>query len=176
MSNYKNIVESVLFIIGILLIQISAVWYYWLYTNTVEFGSVEFAVLNMYFYILVPAFMFALGVVFVAWRIQSKWIKVAYPRIVNGVLSFVGILSVIMILSVWVGLPFDASYSWGTNAVMFSKAFVAILPAVLCVITIVAILIATSGNFFLMLFKCVVIVAITAVVYYFVVPLIMQYL
>lgn len=172
----ETIIESILFIIGIILIQITGVWYYYLYTHEVTFGSAEFALANQYFYILVPAVIFALGVVFVGWKVRLKWIRVGKPRLVNAVFAFTAILSCIMVLTIWIGLPFDATYSWGTNAILFSKAFVAILPAILCIITIITLLIATSGNFWLMTFKCIVVVGITALVYYAIVPMIMQYL
>lgn len=176
MSKNRTLIESILFVIGIIMIQISAVWYYWLYTRDVAFGSAEFRLANMYFYLLLPALIFAFGVVFVGWRIRLKWITVGYPRLVNGAIAFMGILATIMIITIWVGLPFDASYAWGTNAILFSKAFVAILPAILCVITIITLLIATSGNFWLMVFKCIIVVAITGLVYYLIVPMIMQYI
>lgn len=177
MSEKKTLVEILLYIIGAILIQIAVGWYHWLYTSNVDFGMGGYRIAELYFWMLTPAVIFAFGCVFIGWNIRkSKYIRVPYPRIFIWVVGFIGTLASIMILTLWHGLPFDASYSWGTNAVMFSKAFVAILPAVLCIITIVAILIATSGNFFLMLFKCAVIVGITAVVYYIVVPMIMQYL
>ncbi|MFX0132038.1 MAG: hypothetical protein ACFFDN_00200 [Candidatus Hodarchaeota archaeon] len=177
MSKNKSLIEAILFAIGTILVQITGIWYYWLYNTKVDFGMGEYRIAELYFWILTPAVIFAFGCMFIGWEIRkSKYIHVRYPRIFIWVISFVGTLACIMILTIWYGLPFDASYSWGVNAVMFSKAVVALLPAILCGIAIVAILIATSGNLFLMLFKIIFIVVITVCVYYFAVPVIFQYI
>ena len=178
------LIESGLFFVGLFLVYLSGSFYTILYTSDVEFGSRN-VLLNKYIAILGPALLFAIGVLLIVGHIKvTKKLPhlksrldshVILSRIYLAIFSFCGILSIMFMLTIWYGLPFDVT-DWGITAQMFGKMFVGVLPGILCGIVIISLLIATSGNFWMMIFKCAVIVAFTYLIYLGIVPQIMVFL
>ena len=177
--NQKNryILEAIAFIVGLILVYLGSNFYTLLYTSDVEFGS-RYTLLNKYIMILGPAALISIGVMLIIGQIKSKWARFNnWPirRVIIGLFVFCAILTFNFMLTIWIGLPFDAT-DWGVTAILFGKAFIAVLPAILCVIMIISLLIATSDNFWMMIFKCVIIIGLTALIYIGIVPRIMVYL
>jgi len=125
-----------------------------------------------------PAVLITIGGMLIVGQIKSKWARFnnwPIPRAIIGAFIFCAIITFNLFLTTWMGITFDAT-DWGVSALLFGKAFIAILPAALCVIVIISLLIATSNNFWMMIFKCAVIVGFTALIYIGIVPRIMVYL
>lgn len=180
----KSLLLMLCFFLGLFCVALSIHYYTILYTSNVEFGT-KYVLLNKYFVILGPAAIFSMGGLLIVGKIE---VSERFPhlksrldphmiltRIYLGLFFFFGILAVMFMVTISSGLPFDVT-DWGITVQMFGKTFVIILPAILCGITMITLLIATSGNFWLMIFKIGVIIGYTALIYIGIVPRIMVFL
>lgn len=175
----KSIIDLVLFFIGFFFFMVVISFYTLLYTGKVEFVG-EYALYTKMAAIFGTGLLFGVSILFMMGFIKVrfkmfKWFEeIPYRRLVTLVFSVFALYGIMFVIIVWTGVRFDAT-DWGITAALFGKTFVLIMPGVLCIIALITILIATSGNFWLMIFKLLFVVAFFAGIYLGIVPRIIVY-
>lgn len=142
-----NILKIIKRASGYAIVAIGAILMMYFYTNTFDFGAGWIGMITGKLIAIGIASVFSLGFTLVMWSLRSKraGISVLIETFAGGIAGFAFVLWAV---SVYIGVPMDANYALGINAVMISKSIIILSPLVPLGVGTVIFLIYRPESFF----------------------------
>jgi len=169
MSFIKGLLPMIRLAIATLLISIGVLLLAWAFSRPIDFGEGVLGWIQKFGFLWLLVGSWSLGIVLLAYEKGVTGKKLAEMFLV----CFGGIHAGLGIASMALGVPLDASYSFGINAIMIASAIIVLLPSITIIMAIITIYIVKTEDFWFAIFKILFIAALMVLYALVVIPNVM---